>query len=155
MKKMEKDYAELRKKEQEEMVELRVRKLLQYFPRTFAKTPNSVLQRLRNENRLLKKRNELLEAESTELANRLVRGQVSRAEEEETKSVFQSMHERIALIRNLCSFAIQSELLALRRAHLEISHQLETSNEEIRALSLRLQENVSGEGGNLRLSQCQ
>lgn len=42
-------------------------------------------QRLRNENRLLKKRNELLEAESTELANRLVRGQVSRAEEEETK----------------------------------------------------------------------
>lgn len=41
------------------------------------------------------------------------------------------------------SFAIQSELLALRRAHLEISHQLETSNEEIRALSLRLQENVS------------
>lgn len=102
MKKMEKDYAELRKKEQEEMVELR---------------------RLRNENRLLKKRNELLEAESTELANRLVRGQVSRAEEEET------------------NFAIQSELLALRRAHLEISHQLETSNEEIRALSLRLQEN--------------
>ncbi|KAG5678854.1 hypothetical protein PVAND_008487 [Polypedilum vanderplanki] len=102
MKKMEKDYAELRKKEQEEMVELR---------------------RLRNENRLLKKRNELLEAESTELANRLVRGQVSRAEEEET------------------NYAIQSELLALRRAHLEISHQLETANEEIRALSLRLQEN--------------
>lgn len=42
-----------------------------------------------------------------------------------------------------CSFAIQSELLALRRNHLEISHQLETANEEIRALSLRLQENVS------------
>lgn len=41
------------------------------------------------------------------------------------------------------SFAIQSELLALRRAHLEISHQLETANEEVRALSLRLQENVS------------
>lgn len=38
---------------------------------------------------------------------------------------------------------MQSELLALRRAHLEIAHQLETSNEEIRALSLRLQENVS------------
>jgi hypothetical protein len=102
MKKMEKDYAELRKKEQEEMVELR---------------------RLRSENRLLKKRNELLEAESAELANRLVRGQVSRAEEEET------------------NFAIQSELLALRRAHLEVCHQLENANEEIRALSLRLQEN--------------
>uniref|UniRef100_A0A2M4A727 Putative ecotropic viral integration site 5like protein n=1 Tax=Anopheles triannulatus TaxID=58253 RepID=A0A2M4A727_9DIPT len=102
MKKMEKEYADLRKKEQEEMVELR---------------------RLRSENRLLKKRNELLEAESAELADRLVRGQVSRAEEEET------------------SYAIQSELLALRRAHLEVSHQLETANEEVRALSLRLQEN--------------
>lgn len=61
---MEKEYADLRKKEQEEMVELR---------------------RLRSENRLLKKRNELLEAESAELADRLVRGQVSRAEEEETR----------------------------------------------------------------------
>lgn len=80
---------------------------------------------MRSENRLLKKRNELLEAESAELADRLVRGQVSRAEEEET------------------SYAIQSELLALRRAHLEISHQLENANEEIRGLSLRLQENVS------------
>lgn len=102
MKKMEKEYADLRKKEQEEMVELR---------------------RLRSENRLLKKRNELLEAESAELADKLVRGQVSRAEEEET------------------SFAIQSELLALRRSYLEVSHQLENANEEIRALSLRLQEN--------------
>lgn len=82
-------------------------------------------QRLRNENRLLRKRNELLEAESAELADRLVRGQVSRAEEEET------------------SYAIQSELLMLRRSHLEIAHQLETANEEVRGLSLRLQENVS------------
>ncbi|XP_055526512.1 ecotropic viral integration site 5 ortholog isoform X4 [Wyeomyia smithii] len=104
MKKMEKEYADLRKKEQEEMVELR---------------------RLRSENRLLKKRNELLEAESAELADRLVRGQVSRAEEEET------------------SYAIQSELLALRRVHLEVSHQLENANEEVRALSLRLQENTA------------
>lgn len=85
----------------------------------------AILQRLRNENRLLKKQNELLEAESTELAHRLVRGQVSRAEEEET------------------AFAIESELLALRKSHVEISHQLETANEEIRGLSLRLQENVS------------
>lgn len=83
------------------------------------------MQRLRSENRLLKKRNELLEAESAELADRLVRGQVSRAEEEET------------------SYAIQSELLILRRSHLEISHQLEIANDEIRGLSLRLQENVS------------
>lgn len=38
---------------------------------------------------------------------------------------------------------MQNELLSLRRAHLEISHQLENANEEVRALSLRLQENVS------------
>lgn len=74
---------------------------------------------------MLKKQNELLEAESTELAHRLVRGQVSRAEEEET------------------AFAIESELMALRKSHLELSHQLENANEEIRGLSLRLQENVS------------
>lgn len=64
MKKMEKEYLDLKKKEQEEMVELR---------------------RLRRENRLLKQRNELLETESSELADKLVRGQVSRAEEEETR----------------------------------------------------------------------
>ncbi|TMW48349.1 hypothetical protein DOY81_006575 [Sarcophaga bullata] len=66
MKKMEKEYQDVKKKEQEEMVELR---------------------RLRRENRLLKQRNELLEAESAELADRLVRGQVSRAEEEETRQL--------------------------------------------------------------------
>lgn len=93
--------------------------------RTLIDSYISFEQRLRSENRLLKKRNELLEAESAELADRLVRGQVSRAEEEET------------------SYAIQSELLILRRSHLEISHQLEIANDEIRGLSLRLQENVS------------
>ncbi|XP_030246028.1 ecotropic viral integration site 5 ortholog isoform X4 [Drosophila navojoa] len=102
MKKMEKEYQDLKKKEQEEMVELR---------------------RLRRENCLLKQRNELLEAESAELADRLVRGQVSRAEEEET------------------SYAIQTELMQLRRSYLEVSHQLENANEEVRGLSLRLQEN--------------
>lgn len=102
MKKLEREYQDVKKKEQEEMVELR---------------------RLRRENRLLKQRNDLLEAESAELADRLVRGQVSRAEEEET------------------SFAIQTELMQLRRSYLEISHQLENANEEVRGLSLRLQEN--------------
>ncbi|XP_030380700.1 ecotropic viral integration site 5 ortholog isoform X2 [Scaptodrosophila lebanonensis] len=102
MKKMEKEYQDLKKKEQEEMVELR---------------------RLRRENCMLKQRNELLEAESAELADRLVRGQVSRAEEEET------------------SYAIQTELMQLRRSFLEVSHQLENANEEVRGLSLRLQEN--------------
>lgn len=115
----------VRKKEQEEMGELRVRVI---FVVSFVECNlpwKFRFQRLRNENRLLKKQNELLEAESTELAHRLVRGQVSRAEEEET------------------AFAIESELMALRKSHVELSHQLETANEEIRGLSLRLQENVS------------
>lgn len=41
------------------------------------------------------------------------------------------------------SYAIQTELMQLRRSYLEVSHQLENANEEVRGLSLRLQENVS------------
>lgn len=67
---------------------------------------------------------ELLEAESSELADRLVRGQVSRAEEEET------------------TFVVQRELAALRHTHLDTSHQLEMAQEEIRNLSLKLEQNV-------------
>ncbi|XP_043286416.1 ecotropic viral integration site 5 ortholog isoform X2 [Venturia canescens] len=104
MKKLEKDYTVLKMKEQEEMVELR---------------------RLRAENRLLRQRTELLEAESAELADRLVRGQVSRAEEEET------------------AFVVQRELTALRHTHLETSHQLEQAHEDLRSLSILLEENVS------------
>jgi hypothetical protein len=55
-----------------------------------------------------------------------VRGQVSRAEEEET------------------SFVVQRELAALRHAHLETSHALENANEEIKMLSMLLtNQNVS------------
>jgi predicted nuclease with TOPRIM domain len=82
-------------------------------------------QRLRTENRLLRQRVELLEAESSELADRLVRGQVSRAEEEET------------------TFVVQRELAALRHTHLETSHRLEIAQEEIRNLSLLMEETVS------------
>ncbi|KAG5314682.1 EVI5 protein, partial [Pseudoatta argentina] len=110
MKKLEKDYAILKMKEQEEMVELR---------------------RLRAENRLLRQRTELLEAESAELADRLVRGQVSRAEEEET------------------AFIAQRELAALRHSHLETSHQLEQAHEELRSLSILLEENVTSRQSSL------
>lgn len=110
MKKLEKDYTVLKMKEQEEMIELR---------------------RLRAENRLLRQRTELLEAESAELADRLVRGQVSRAEEEET------------------AFVVQRELAALRHTHLETSHQLEQAHEELRSLSLLLEENVTSKQSSL------
>ncbi|XP_024939464.1 ecotropic viral integration site 5 ortholog isoform X4 [Cephus cinctus] len=110
MKKLEKDYTVLKMKEQEEMVELR---------------------RLRAENRLLRQRTELLEAESAELADRLVRGQVSRAEEEET------------------AFVVQRELAALRHTHLETSHQLEQAHEELRSLSILLEENLTSKQSSL------
>lgn len=99
MKKLEKEYTVIKTKEQEEMVELK---------------------RLRSENRLLRQRVELLEAESSELADRLVRGQVSRAEEEET------------------SFVVQREMAALRHSHLVTSHALENALEEIKMLQLLL-----------------
>lgn len=74
----------------------------------------------------MRQRVELLEAESSELADRLVRGQVSRAEEEET------------------SFVVQREMAALRHSHLVTSHALENALEEIKMLQLLLDnQNVS------------
>ncbi|KAE8751857.1 hypothetical protein FOCC_FOCC001334 [Frankliniella occidentalis] len=116
MKKLEKEYTALKTKEQEEMVELKA---------SWIRITNlslTVTQRLRNENRLLRQRVELLEAESSELADRLVRGQVSRAEEEET------------------TFVVQRELAALRHTHLETSHKLEIAQEELSKLSMMMEE---------------
>ncbi|XP_024082272.1 ecotropic viral integration site 5 ortholog isoform X3 [Cimex lectularius] len=102
MQKLKKEYTVMKTKEQEDMVELR---------------------RLRQENRLLRQRVELLEAESSELAHRLVRGQVSRAEEEET------------------IFTVQRELQALRMTHLQTTHQLEIAQEEIKDLLMVIEQN--------------
>ncbi|KAK4036039.1 ecotropic viral integration site 5 ortholog isoform X3 [Daphnia magna] len=63
MKKWEKEYTALKTKEQEDQEEVR---------------------RLRTENRMLRQKVSMLETESSELAERLVRGQVSRADQEET-----------------------------------------------------------------------
>ncbi|XP_031343186.1 ecotropic viral integration site 5 ortholog isoform X1 [Photinus pyralis] len=101
MKKLEKEYYAIKSKEQEEMTELK---------------------RLRTENKQLRHRCEMLEEESKALADRLVRGQVSRAEEEET------------------TFVVQRELDALRHTHLETTHHLALANEKIRSLSLMMEE---------------
>ncbi|CAB3384380.1 Hypothetical predicted protein [Cloeon dipterum] len=103
MKKLEKDYQVIKAKEQEETVELR---------------------RLRTDNRCLRQKVELLEAESAELADRLVRGQVSRAEEEEE------------------SFVLQRELAALRHAHLETQHRLEMAQEQVIHTHMLLEETL-------------
>lgn len=83
------------------------------------------LKRLRSENKCLRKRVELLEEESSALANRLVQGQVSRAEEEET------------------IFVVQRELARLQHINLEMSHQLEVAHDENRNLSILLEQSVS------------
>ncbi|CAG9761550.1 unnamed protein product [Ceutorhynchus assimilis] len=104
MKKLEKEYHVIKSKEQEEMTELK---------------------RLRTENKQLRHRCEMLEEESKALADRLVRGQVSRAEEEET------------------TFVVQRELEVLRYTHLDTTHQLALANEKIRSLSLMMEETHS------------
>ncbi|CAL8111503.1 unnamed protein product [Orchesella dallaii] len=101
MKKLEKDYAAMKTKEQEEMVELR---------------------RLRTENKLLKQRIEVLESESSELANKLIQGQVGRAEEVET------------------TFALKRELAAVRQHYLEAMKQLENVTQQYQHLLLVLDE---------------
>ena len=67
----------------------------------------------------------MLEAESSELADRLVKGQVSRAEEEET------------------TFTVKREFELLKHTHLEVAHQLEMAHDEIRNLYLTLEQSVS------------
>ncbi|CAH1180184.1 unnamed protein product [Phaedon cochleariae] len=101
MKKLEKEYVVIKTKEQEEMAELK---------------------RLRQENKQLRHRCEMLEEESKALADRLVKGQVSRAEEEET------------------TFVVQRELDALRHAHLETMRDLKSAREKIRALSVIMEQ---------------
>lgn len=98
MRKLEKEYTAKRTKEQEEMVEIR---------------------RLRTENRLLRQRIDNLEQESSSLADRLIQGQVTLAQEAEE------------------TFALKRELSALKQQHFEFQEVLKDANEQIR----RLQEN--------------
>ncbi|KAG8199394.1 hypothetical protein JTE90_000262 [Oedothorax gibbosus] len=95
MKKLEKDYTSYKAKEQEEMVELR---------------------RLRTENKLLRQRIENLELESASLADRLVQGQVTRAQEAED------------------SYALRRELASLKQQQLLMEQELERSKRKIKEL---------------------
>ncbi|XP_059055182.1 ecotropic viral integration site 5 ortholog isoform X2 [Achroia grisella] len=104
MKKLEKEYTVIKTKEQSDV---------------------AVLRCLRQENRLLKQRVELLEKESSSLAERLVRGQVDRAEGEEE------------------TFALAREVQALRRANMDAQQRLAVAQDEIRSLEMTIAENNS------------
>ncbi|CAB3400840.1 unnamed protein product [Caenorhabditis bovis] len=103
MKKLEKEYMAKRTKEQEEAVELR---------------------RLRTENRLLRQRIDYLEAESSALADRLVKGQVNLAQEAEN------------------CINIAHELNKLRDINSDVHRKLEGAYETIRELSSDRQRNL-------------
>ncbi|XP_048006387.1 ecotropic viral integration site 5 ortholog isoform X2 [Leguminivora glycinivorella] len=104
MKKLEKEYTVIKTKEQGDI---------------------AVLRCLRQENRLLKQRVELLEKESSALAERLVRGQVDRAEGEEE------------------TFALAREVQALRRANVDAQQRLAVMQDEVRSLEMTIAENNS------------
>ncbi|XP_041987849.1 ecotropic viral integration site 5 ortholog isoform X2 [Aricia agestis] len=104
MKKLEKEYTVIKTKEQGDI---------------------AVLRCLRQENRLLKQRVELLEKESSALAERLVQGQVDRAEGEEE------------------TFALAREVQALRRANVDAQQRLAVAQDEIRSLEMTIAENNS------------
>ena len=96
MKKLEKEYTTMKSKEKEEEIELR---------------------RMRTENRLLRQKIELLETESNELADRLIQGQVTRAEVEET------------------TFAMKRELAAIKQHDIDTNQELAIARERIASLS--------------------
>jgi len=96
MKKLEKEYTTMKTKEKEDEIELR---------------------RLRTENRLLRQRVDLLEQECSNLADRLIQGQVTRAEVEEH------------------TFAIKRELAAIKQHDLDTTGELLSAKDKIRKLS--------------------
>ncbi|XP_070532502.1 ecotropic viral integration site 5 protein homolog isoform X2 [Ptychodera flava] len=95
MKRLEKEYLAIKTKETEEQIEMR---------------------RLRTENRLLRQRIEVLEKESSALADRLIQGQVIRAQNEEEKQ------------------GIRKQLSNLRQSEVETNQKLQAAQEVIASL---------------------
>lgn len=155
MKKLAKDYTTIKQKEQEEMVELRVSLgLFVFLFHNFSKfdplqPPN---QRLRTENRLLRQKIDVLELESGELADKLIQGQVCRAQEAEDNFVIkrelaaakQSETEQLERITKL-----EADLEAMRQKQRlsqslecqEHKELVESLQEELVAVKLRDAEN--------------
>jgi len=104
MKKLEKEYTTMKSKEKEDEIELR---------------------RMRTENRLLRQRIDMLETESSELADRLIQGQVTRAEVEET------------------TFAIKRELSAIKQHDIDTNQKLVEARDRIKTLSELLEDQSS------------
>merc|ERR1719397_697982 len=100
MKSVAKEYTSMKCKEKEDLIEIR---------------------RLQNENRLLRQRINLLETESNELADKLIQGQVDRAEVEET------------------TFVLKQKLSAAKLRDLETSERLEEALAKVECLGIRIE----------------
>lgn len=114
MKKWEKDYTTLKIKEQEDLEEVR---------------------RLRTENRMLRQKVSMLETESGQLAERLVRGQVSRADQEET--AFHLKRQLEALKQHDAETTAQLRELQERLRHIQESSSKQNSLETMSSPSLQ------------------
>jgi len=135
LKKLSKDYTVLKTKEQEEMVELR---------------------RLRTENRLLRQRIENLEKESEDLANKLIEGQVCRAEEaednfvikrelancrkreEELKATIEKLETQLTEKNNSRSQELQSIIESLQEELIAVKLREAESSDEMKVLRDRI-----------------
>merc|ERR550532_2194973 len=100
MKSVAKEYTSMKCKEKEDLIEIR---------------------RLQNENRLLRQRINLLETESNELADKLIQGQVDRAEVEEN------------------TFVLKQELSAAKLRELDTSEKLEEALAKVECLGIRIE----------------
>ena len=118
MKKWEKAYTALKIKEQEDQEEVRVyivnASTISHSSITICLFLFDLEQRLRTENRMLRQKVSMLETESAELAERLVRGQVSRADQEET------------------AFHLKRDLEAIKQHDAETTAQLRELQERLR-----------------------
>lgn len=132
---LSKDYTVLKTKEQEEMVELR---------------------RLRTENRLLRQRIENLEKESEDLANKLIEGQVCRAEEaednfvikrelancrkreEELKATIEKLETQLTEKNNSRSQELQSIIESLQEELIAVKLREAESSDEMKVLRDRI-----------------
>jgi len=110
MKRLEKEYYTMKSKEKEDEIELR---------------------RLRTENRLLRQRIDNLENESSHLADRLIQGQVNRAEVEEA------------------TFAIKRELAAIKQHDIDTNGKLGEAQDRIRKLSSMLEDKDTDKNSSL------
>ena len=82
------------------------------------------LRRMRTENSLLRQRIEMLETESSDLADRLIQGQVTRAEVEET------------------TFAMKRELSAIKQHDIDTNEKLNEAKERYFIHSIPLLMNI-------------